>query len=130
MALCERNSENIPTSGAALAGTDLIWINLPDGTTVFKTGSTILSALLPPDKELVVVPSGGNINATPGEINNLDATFTLSAFIGKRVRLWRNGILQGTSNTGGSYYTFNIATGEFTIIGAATTGETFIIQAY
>lgn len=130
MALCERNSSDIPTSGAAPAPTDLVWINLPDGTTIFKTWATLLAGVLPPDKELVVLAGGGNINNTPGEINNGDTFFILPQFIGRRVRVFRNGIIQGTSNTGGSYYTFNNATGRFDIVGAAATGETFIIQAY
>lgn len=55
------------------------------------------------------------------------ANKTISAFIGYNIQFYRNGQLQSTVNTGGTYYTWNNETGLLTLFGEAQPGEIFQI---
>lgn len=120
---CDQNVLDIPVSPSVPDGTDYLIFTKADGTSVLRVWNNVLTGLIPNDEEILVTLSGG-------AINNGDTFFIRPAFIGKRVRLWRNNIKQGTINTGGSYYTFTPGTGRFDIVPAASTDETFQIEAY
>ena len=59
-----------------------------------------------------------------------DDSVTITDFIGLNVNFRRGGVSQNTTNLGdgSSYYSWNIATGLFTIYPAATAGELFRIE--
>lgn len=57
------------------------------------------------------------------------STITISTFIGYNLLFVRNNITQSTVNTGGTYYSWNRTTGEFTCVGAAEVDELFQIYA-
>jgi hypothetical protein len=120
---CDINVLDIPVSPSVPASTDYVIFTLADGTSVLRAWNNVLTGLIPNDEEILVTASGGIVN-------NGDTFFIRPAFIGKRVRLWRNSIKQGTINAGGSYYTFTPSTGRFDIVPAATTGEDLMIEAY
>jgi hypothetical protein len=84
------------------------------------------STPLPADVDAEVQGSG----STTDRVVAGQATFTYSAFIGQRVRLLRNYTLQGTRSTAPTYYTFDTASGTFTVSPLPELSETFQIQAY
>jgi hypothetical protein len=121
---CEQNLfDLVPVSPSAPAPTDYVIFTLLDGTSVLRAWSTVVGSATPPDEEHLVAASGG-------DINNADTFFIRPAFIGARVRLYRNGTKLGTINNGGYYYSFTAGTGRFDIVPAAQTGEIFQIEAY
>lgn len=123
MASCEKNVLEIPLTPSAPAADDVIIFTLPDGTSVLRTWATISAGLVPNDKEIVVTASGG-------DINNGDTSKVFSDLIGRRIRFYRNGMKQGTTNLGGSYYAWNSGTGTLTVTPAASEGELFQVEAY
>ena len=58
-----------------------------------------------------------------------DTSKTISNFIGYNLLFIRSNTTQSTVNTGGSYYSWNVTTGLFQIVGAAGEGELFQIYA-
>jgi hypothetical protein len=125
MPVCEQDIIDVPLSASLPGSLDMVLFTLPDGTSVLRRWSTIITGLVPDDEEYTVVASGTSTNA----IINGDNTFVLTNFIGRRVRLIRGGIPQSTI-VGTFYYSFDTALGEFTVVPAPSTGEKFIIQAY
>jgi hypothetical protein len=124
MANCEKNildaADLTPTAPDA---DDVVMFTLPDGTTVLRAWSTISAGLVPPDKEIVVTASGG-------DINNGDNAKIFSDLIGRRIRFYRNYKKEGTINLGASYYAFNSTTGEVSWTPAASTDELIQIECY
>jgi hypothetical protein len=124
MANCEKSildaASLTPTAPDA---DDVVMFTLPDGTTVLRAWSTISAGLVPPDKEIIVTASGG-------DINNGAATKIFSDLIGRRIRFFRNELKQSTIDRGGSYYSFDSATGTLSVTPAATTDELFQIECY
>jgi hypothetical protein len=124
MANCEKNildaADLTPTAPDA---DDVVMFTLPDGTTVLRAWSTISAGLVPPDKEIEVTASGG-------DINNGDTTKIFSDLIGRRIRFYRNYKKEGTINRGASYYSFNPATGAVSWTPAVTTDELIQIECY
>jgi hypothetical protein len=120
---CEQNILEVPVSPSLPALTDLILFTLPDGTSILRTWAQCLQ-VLPTDVEVVVAASGG-------EINNGDETFTVAEQAGLRVRMIRNGIVQGrTPNATGYYYDFDITTGTYTFVPVAATEDFFQFTTY
>lgn len=56
-----------------------------------------------------------------------DTSKVISAFVGYNILFVRNNINQSTVNTGGTYYSWDLVTGNFTVVGAASEGELFQI---
>ena len=79
MAVCEKNVLVIPFTPSVPDADDVIIFTLPDGTSVLRSWSGIITGLVPADKEIVVAASGGTIN-------NGDASKTFSDLIGRRIR--------------------------------------------
>jgi hypothetical protein len=123
MAACEQNVLDIPLSPTMPDADDVVIYTLPDGTSVLRTWATIIAGLVPPDKEIEVTASGG-------DINNGDTTKVFSDLIGRRIRFFRNLLKQSTVNQGGSYFSWNSATGTLTVVPAAVTLELFQIECY
>ena len=123
MASCDQNVLDIPLTPTAPDADDAQMFHLPDGTTVLRLWSTIIAGLVPPDKEIEVTASGG-------DINNGDTTKIFSDLIGRRIRLYRNYKKEGTINRGGSFYAFNPVTGAVSWTPAAATEELFQIECY
>lgn len=84
---------------------------------------TYTSVALPDDVYATVQASGSAIN---GIVNGTD-TFVYAALINRKVRLFRNKTYLMVPDDD---YTFNDATGSFTLTIAPVTDETFQIQAY
>jgi len=124
MANCEKNildaADLTPTAPDA---DDVVMFTLPDGTTVLRAWSTVMAGMVPPDIEIEVTASGG-------DINNGDTAKVFSSLIGRRIRFYRNYKKEGTANRGGSYYSFNPATGQVSWVPAAATEEYFQIECY
>jgi hypothetical protein len=123
MATCEKNVLEIPLSPTLPDSDDVVIFTLPDGTSVLRTWSVIMGGIVPPDKEIVVTASGG-------DINNGDNAKIFSDLIGRRIRLFRNLMKESTINRGGSYYSFNSATGQVSWVPDASTDELFQIECY
>lgn len=110
MAVCDKNILDIPVSPSIPAPTDVVMFTLQDGTTVLRTWASVLQLLsLPADIEFQIgITSGAPAVGT--------FTYTNSALIGKKVRLYREGRKMptlGDSTT--SKYSFNSATGTVTV---------------
>lgn len=124
MPACEVTIHEIPVSLSSPNSDDLVMFTLDDGTTVMRYWSNILNGSVPDDEEYVVAASGGTIN-------NGDDYFILPTFVNKRVRVYRNGVKQGTTAVaGGSYYSFDPATARFDVVPAASTDDLFQIESY
>lgn len=120
---CEQEILDIPLTPSAPDGDDLVMFTLPDGTTVTRKWSTVANSAAPDDIQEFVTASGGSIN-------NGDTNKTYSQYVGRRVRFFRGGLKQGTVAGTGSYYAFNIGSGQFTFTPAAVTGELFQFESY
>ena len=113
-------------TNTAPVDTDLVLMILADKTVVFRQWGLLKAHLIPNDYERKVAPG-----VAVDQINTGDAGKTLPQFVGFRVRLIRNGLLQTTIATPGGYsYTFNPLTGDFGFTPAAQTDEIFQITAY
>jgi hypothetical protein len=124
---CELDIIDVPVSGSTPAATDLVLFTLADGTSVLRPFSVFQSGVVPNDAEYQATASGGTTNNVQSGLNQ----FTLTNFINRRVRLFRQGIKQTTIvQTDGSYFTFNSTTGTFTVVPVPSTGEIFQIEAY
>lgn len=124
MANCEKNIlDAAPLTPTAPDADDVVMFTLPDGTTVLRSWSNIVAGMVPPDKEIEVVASGG-------DINNGDNTKIFSDLIGRRIRFYRNYKKEGTINRGASYYGWDTATGTLSVTPAAATEELFQIECY
>lgn len=117
---CEENVLDIPVSVSAPADTEYVIFTLPDGTSVIRAWSVVMSGSIPDDIDTIVTASGGTINT--GDTNK-----TFTQLIGKRIRLVRGGVAQ--SQAAGEYG-FNPTTGNANWTPAATLGEIFLIQPY
>lgn len=125
---CQKNIIDVPLSPSAPAGTDLILFTLPDATSVLRSWDVVTNFLVPDDFETKVVAGGATPNVG---INHGDTGITLTQFIGKRVRLYRTGIIQSTiPDPNGNYYSFDKITGVFQWAPAASTDEIFQITPY
>lgn len=124
MANCEKNildaADLTPTAPDA---DDVVIFTLPDGTSVLRAWSNIIAGLVPPDKEIVITASGG-------DINNGDNTKIFSDLINRRIRFYRNYKKEGTTNLGASYYGWDSATGTLSVTPSASTDEVFQIECY
>ncbi len=120
---CEINViPGIPASLSTPAAGDLVIFTLADGTSVVRTWATISGAFTPADAEWL---AGGGVVAIGV------ATFTDSASVGRRVRLFRGGIKQQTTAVaGGYYYAHNNATGVFTVTPVPSAEEVFQREIY
>ena len=81
-----------------------------------------------------VTPSGSlplpfdyEVTAISTPLANGESSVVLSTFIGFNIAFNRNNIPQSTVNQGGSYYSWNRATGSFSVSPSAVTGELFQI---
>ncbi|MBL7738723.1 MAG: hypothetical protein JNK14_05850 [Chitinophagaceae bacterium] len=121
---CDKNILEIPVSGSIPNDTDVIIFTLADGTSVIKTWATIKGAITPNDIEFKVGAGGG----AP---NDGDTTYTNTALIGKRVRVFRHFIKQPTTDFGGGYYySFNNVTGTITPAPVFADDEVWQIEIY
>lgn len=121
---CEKNILELPVSASIPSNTDVVIFTLADGTSVIRTWATILGGIIPNDIALKVDAGGSNPVAG-------DTTYTNTALIGKRIRLFRQGLKQGTTDPGGGYYySFNNSTGTITPSPAFQADEVFSIEIY
>ncbi|HRE52222.1 MAG TPA: hypothetical protein PK339_12420 [Flavitalea sp.] len=120
---CEKNILEVPLSPTSPAPTDLLMFTLPDGSSFLRDWAHVKQDSTPDDIETEVAESDGMIN-------NGDGTVIITEHIGWRVRVFRNSVPMTTINTRESYYSFDINTGEYTFVPAATTRELFQFQAY
>lgn len=63
-------------------------------------------------------------------IANGESSKNISAFKGYNLLFIRNGVAQSIVDSGGSFYSWNKATGDFTCTGAASTDETFQLYPF
>lgn len=105
---------------------DILIFLLPDKSVVFRTWATVKSAMIPDDINWVI--ADGNDDDV---LNSGESAITLDQFKGFRVRVLRNGVNQMPfAIPNGTYYTRNIATGDFVFTPAVQKDETIQIQAY
>ena len=121
---CEQNILDIPLNSSLIDPNEVVIFTLPDGTSVTRKWSVILGNFLPADIEFQVGVTGG----APGD----GATsYTNTALIGKRIRVFRQGLKQSTVNvTNGYSYSFNNVTGTITPNPAFTLEEVWCIEVY
>lgn len=95
-------------------------------------------------QNIISGPGGGSVVPSPsgsGCPNDLDfevtstsimatgdTSLSIPQFIGYQVDFSRNGVMQNTTNIGGSYYSWDSVSGIFSISTAATEGELFRIM--
>jgi hypothetical protein len=74
------------------------------------------------------LPYDFEVNTSTSFIINGVSSTTITAFIGYNIEFVRGGITQNTTDTGGSYYTWDRDTGLFVTFPSATTSELFRIS--
>lgn len=125
MADCEQNILSIPVYSGTIPNTAVIMITFNDGSTVISTWATILGSIISNDIEFVV---GSGVGSAP---DDGDTVFQDDSLIGKRVRVFRQGLKQPTSDPGGGYYySFNNVTGEISPSPAFANDEFWSIEIY
>lgn len=85
-----------------------------------------------------VSPINPNASPTPYDFAVTDSSFiangissiNISAFKGYNILFIRNNIPQSQTDTGGTFFTWNKATGDFSVTGAAATDELFQIYPF
>lgn len=125
MATCDKNILDIPVSAAVPANTDVIIITDASGVSTIRTWATVLGGITPTDIYFQVGVTVGSYPAAGA------TSYTFAALIGKRIRVFRQGIKQPTVDPGGGYfYTFNNSTGEISPSPAFAADEQWSIEIY
>lgn len=106
---------------------DLLLFFLPDKSAVFRTWANVKTTLVPDDINWLIDDGPHE----EGMLHSGEGHVTLPQYIGFRVRVLRNGINQMPfAIPNGTYYTRDIATGDFDVTPALQKTETFQIQPY
>lgn len=117
------HSGTLNTSNGTFSGGSITEYWFKDGVNnADLVAKSYTATALPEDVYATVQASGSAIN---GIVNGTN-TFVYAAFIGRKVRLYRNFQLMEPTEE----YTFTSSTGSFTVTIAPVTGEKFQIQAY
>lgn len=123
MANCEKNILDLPLRLTAPALTDVFILTHVDGTSEIITWAVILASLSPTD----ILFQVGDL----GWPQDGDSSYQNNVLIGRRVRMYRNKILQSTIDAGdGFYYSFNSVIGTITFSPILSEDEIIQIQAY
>lgn len=124
MADCVKNILDIPVDSSLITNTEVVIFTRSDGTTVIRTWAVILAAITPSDIEFQVA-------VTPGAPGDGDATYTNTALIGKRIRVFRQFLKQTQLTIAGGYrWSFNNATGVVTFTPNLSFEEVIQIEIY
>jgi hypothetical protein len=121
---CENPILDIPLSSAVPGPNDVIMITTPDGVTTIRRWSTLQQAVAPSDLDF-------QVGITPGYPSDGDTVYQNNAFIGRRLRVFRQFTKQTTLIVPGSYnYSFNNTTGEVIASPGFSQDEIWSIEIY
>jgi hypothetical protein len=125
---CEANiNDKVTITPSLAAPTDRILFQTDEGTMFFREWAKWLQTT-PDDIEVDVIEEGGDIEN--GTANHGDTSIIVSAHVGWRTRVYRNYLPQSRNPLKETYYSFDIATGEYTFIPALSNEEFLQLQAY